>query len=128
MGSREVCTLWWVVVAVASAVNRTKTACWFSPSLSQYTNRVFLEDIQTLAPTSKFPFFILCYIYITTEFPLKMLFCFYKAGNFVISLAATTFQGSLCSLKFMVGNFVNNLHRCHIMLENSVFIYSQLSY
>jgi len=57
-----------------------------------------------------------------------MLFCVYKAGNFVISLAATPFQESLCSLKFMVGDFANNLHRCHSMLENTVFIYSQLSY
>jgi hypothetical protein len=67
-------------------------------------------------------------LYIATEFPLKMLFCFYKAGNFVIRLAATLFQESFCSLKFMVGKFVNNLNRCHSMLENTVFIYSQLSY
>jgi hypothetical protein len=67
-------------------------------------------------------------LYITTEVALKMLFCFYKAGNFVISSAATLSQESLYSLKFMVGKFVNNLHRCHSMLENTMFIYSQLSY
>jgi hypothetical protein len=40
----------------------------------------------------------------------------------VISLAATPFQESLCSLKFMVGKFVNNLHRCHSMLENTIHL------
>ena len=67
-------------------------------------------------------------LYIASEVPLKMLFCFYKAGNFVISLAATIFQESFCSLKFMVRKFVINLNRCHSMPENTVFIYSQLSY